>query len=109
MNRGRGAGGASLGGVTLTHHTVHTLDCESFPRGGSQNLLNARFDHAWWVGGSQIGAESGRASRCTRAGGWVGGTLSFCTVPLYRYGIVSRSGARDLGHSGVTKRFLDIL
>eukprot|EP01048_Picozoa_sp_COSAG05_P037825 COSAG05_NODE_17851_length_318_cov_0.776256_1_plen_62_part_01 len=22
------------------------LDCKSFPRGGSQKLLNARFDHA---------------------------------------------------------------
>ena len=32
------------------------------------------------MGGSQIGAESGRAWRCTRARGWVGGTLSFCTV-----------------------------
>ena len=88
---------------------VNRLDCGFFPRGGVQNTLYARFDYAGWVGGSQIGPESGRASRCTRAGGWVGGTLSFCTVPLYRYGIVSRSGARDLGHSGVTKRFLDIL
>ena len=58
------------------------LDCNLFPRGWSQKLLNARFDHAGWVGGSQIGAESARASGCTRAGGWVGGTLSFCTVPV---------------------------
>ena len=62
---------------------AQALDCGFFPRGGVQNFLYARFDYAGWVGGSQIGPESGRASRCTRAGGWVGGTLSFCTVPVW--------------------------
>jgi hypothetical protein len=53
-------------------------DSGSFPRGGVQKYLYADLPIAGVVGGGQIGAESGRASRCKQQGGWVGGTLSFC-------------------------------
>jgi hypothetical protein len=49
-----------------------------FPKGWVSKVLICRFAYARVVGGSQIGAESGRASRCKQQGGWVGGTLSFC-------------------------------
>jgi hypothetical protein len=49
-----------------------------FPKGWVSKVLICRFAYAGVVGGSQIGTESGRASRCMQQGGWVGGTLSFC-------------------------------
>jgi hypothetical protein len=59
---------------TCSRHTGFWL----FPKGWVSKVLICRFAYAGVVGGSQIGTESGRASRCMQQGGWVGGTLSFC-------------------------------
>jgi hypothetical protein len=55
-----------------------------FPKGWVSKVLIFPICLAGVVGGGQIGAESGRASRCMQQGGWVGGTLSFCICTAVR-------------------------
>ena len=62
----------------------------------------------WVAVRSALNLGAPRAARA-QGGGWVVLCRSVLQVPVGTYGIVSRSSARDLGHSGVTKRFLDVL
>ena len=67
----------------------HVLDARRagfylFPKGWVSEVLICMYYFAWVVGGGQIGAESGRSSRCKQQGG---GCVVLCrSVSVQLYG-----------------------